>query len=205
MHGIILTHRILVSLFLLQYLIKLILLLTNKKEELAKYTKATRIPEMLVSVGFLVTGGWLLMQMTDISKFMVMKLVCVFAAIPIAIVGFKKGNKALAALAVVLVVASYGLAEMNHKAMGGGKVDTSSAKDVYEAGKQVYEQKSCANCHGPDGKLGNFGAKDLSVTTLSADEQKAIIKNGKPPMQPNTDLTDQQLDAVIKYIATFKK
>jgi mono/diheme cytochrome c family protein len=205
MHGIILTHRILVSLFLLQYLVKLILLLTNKKEELAKYTKVTRIPEMLVSVGFLVTGGWLLIQMADISKFMVIKLVCVLAAIPIAIVGFRKGNKALATLAVVLVLAAYGLAEMNVKAMAGGKVDTSTAKDPMEMGKMVYQDKNCVNCHGADGKLGVNGAKDLSVTTLSMDEEKAIIKNGKSPMPAYSDLSDEQLKAVAEYIGTFKK
>jgi mono/diheme cytochrome c family protein len=207
MHSIILAHRILVSLFLLQYMVKLILLLTNKKDELAKYTKATRIAEMLVSVGFLVTGVWVLVQMGDsgLSKFMIIKLVCVFAAIPLAIIGFKRANKALAVLSVVLILAAYGLAEMNVKAMAGGKVDTSSTKDPLEMGKIVYQNKSCIGCHGPDGKLGANGAKDLSATTLSIDEQKAIIKNGKSPMPGYNDLNDEQLQAVIEYIGTFKK
>ena len=205
MHNIVLAHRILVSLFLLQYVIKLVLLLTNKKEQLANYTKVTRIPEMLVSVGFLVTGGWLIYQMPEIGKFMIIKLVAVFAAIPLAIVGFKKGNKALAALSIVLLFGAYGLAEMNTKAMAGGKVDTSSAKDPLEAGKIVYQNKNCLMCHGADGKAGVNGAKDLSVTTLSLDEQKAIIKNGKTPMPGYNDLTDEQMNDLLQYIGSLRK
>ena len=204
MHDVVLAHRILVSLFLLQYLVKLVLLITGKKEELAKYSKTTRIPEMLVSVAFLVTGGWLLMQMPEISKFMIIKLVCVFASIPLAVIGFKRGNKALAALAVVLILAAYGLAEVGKSKQGAVKVDTSTATDPIETGKMVYQNANCIGCHGPDGKSGVGGAKDLSVTTLTIDEQKAIIKNGKSPMPGYKDLTDDQLNGLIQYIGTLR-
>ena len=205
MHNIVLAHRILVSLFLLQYMVKLILLLAGKSEELAKYTKATRVAEMIVSLGFLLTGGWLLIQMSDVSKFMIIKLVCVFASIPLAIIGFKKANKALAVLAVVLIFAAYGLAEMNVKAMSGGKVDTSAAKDPLEAGKFIFQEKNCIGCHGADGKLAANGAKDLSVTTLTLDQQKALIKSGKTPMPAYNDLTEEQLNELTAYIGTFRK
>jgi mono/diheme cytochrome c family protein len=207
MHNIVLAHRILVTLFLLQYVVKLVLLLTNKKDELAKYTKATRIPEILVSVGFLVTGVWVLVQMgsSEMSMFMIIKLLCVFAAIPLAVIGFKKANKGLAVLAVALILAAYGLAEMNVKAKASGKVDTTAAKTPIEAGAEIYVQKNCNSCHGPDGKLGLGGAKDLSVTTLSMDEQKAVIKNGKPPMPPFSDLTDEQLKDLVEYLGTLRK
>ena len=205
MHNIVLAHRILVSLFLLQYIIKLVLLLAGKKVELASYTKATRIVEMLVSVGFLVTGVWLLVYLPVVSVLMIVKLLCVFAAIPIAVIGFKKGNKALAVLAVVLILAAYGLAEVNKKKQGDVKVDTSSTTDPLEKGKITYQNAGCIGCHGPDGKLGVGGAKDLSITTLTIDEQKAIIKNGKSPMPGYKDLTDDQLQSVVEYIGTFKK
>jgi len=202
--NIILAHRILVSLFFLQYVVKLILLLTGKKEELIKYTKITRIPEMLVSVGFLVTGIYLLVYAPSVSTLMIVKLVCVFAAIPIAVVGFKRGNKALAALSVVLIIAAYGLAEVNHKQQGAVKVDTSSTNDPTERGKIVY-QKACIGCHGDNGKLGINGAKDLSVTMLSVDEQKAFIRSGKGMMPPFDKLTDDQIKDVVFYISSFRK
>jgi mono/diheme cytochrome c family protein len=205
MANIVLIHRILVTLFLLQYVVKLILLLVGKTEELAKYTKMTRVIEIIVSVGFLVTGIWLLYNTTPISTLLIIKLVCVLAAIPTAIIGFKRGNKALAALAVVLILAAYGLAEANKKHQGDVKVDTSSTSDPLEKGKIVYQNATCINCHGADGKLGVNGAKDLSVTTLSIDEQKAIIKSGKGMMPPFDKLTDDQLKDVTFYIGTLRK
>jgi mono/diheme cytochrome c family protein len=205
MPNIVLVHRILVTLFLLQYLVKLILLLAGKKEELAKYSKMTRIAEMIVSVGFLVTGIWLLYNITPISSLMIIKLVCVFASIPLAIIGFKRGNKALASLAVVLILAAYGLAEASKKHQGDVKVDTTSTTDPLEAGKIVYQNSGCIGCHGADGKMGINGAKDLSVTMLTVDEQKAIIKKGKDPMPAFSNLTDDQLKDVIFYIGTFRK
>jgi len=205
MHNIVLAHRILVSLFLMQYLIKLVLLVTGKKEQLASYTKSTRIVEMLVSVGFLVTGVYLLIYMPTVSALMIVKIVCVFAAIPTAVVGFKKGNKALAALSVVLILAAYGLAEVNKKQQGSVKVDTSATNDPLEKGKIVFQNAGCIGCHGEDGKLGLSGAKDLSVTALSVDEQKAIIKNGKSPMPGYKDLTDEQLNDLVSYVGSFRR
>ena len=48
-------------------------------------------------------------------------------------------------------------------------------------GKKIYKQ-NCMLCHGADGSLGANGSKDLSQSTLSLDERKAIIKNGKGKM-----------------------
>src|SRR5947209_4536828 len=119
---LLLTHRIIVTLFLMHYLLKLALMLFNKGETLATYTKATRILEMILSVGFLVTGGWMLVTGVGFNTMMIIKLACVFASIPLAVIGFRKGNKALATLAVFLILAAYGLAEMSHKSKAGGKV-----------------------------------------------------------------------------------
>ena len=206
MHNIVLAHRILVSLFLLQYIVKLGLLLSGKSDVLAKYTKTTRFPEMLLSVGFLVTGGYLLVDLPNISSLMIVKLVCVLAAIPIAIIGFKRSNKMLALLSVVLILAAYGLAEVNKSKQGKIKVDTTSTTSPLEIGKIVYQAPNgCMNCHGADGKLGVGGAKDISITKLTIDEQKALIKNGKSPMPAYKDLTDEQLNGLIEYVGSLRK
>lgn len=201
---LLITHRIVVTLFLLHYVIKTALLLLDKKEPLARYTKITRVPEMILALLFLLTGGWMLVNSPSISSLMLIKLLCVFASIPIAVIGFKRGNKALAALAVVLILAAYGLAEVNKKHMAAPKIDTSTAPDALAAGKQIYEG-TCINCHGADGKLGLAGAKDLSQTMLGLDAQKDIIMNGKNAMPANKNLTADQLQAVVEYIGTLKK
>ena len=176
----------------------------NKNEQLAKYSKTTRIPEIVLSFGFLLSGAGMLFSGAAFSTLLIIKIVCVFASIPLAIIGFKKGNKVLAFLSVFLIVTSYGLAEMNKKAKTGAKIDTSSITDPIAAGKLIYTN-TCVTCHGADGKLGLSGAKDLSATQLSVDEQKLQILNGKNSMPGYKDLTDEQIDAVVKYMATLKQ
>jgi mono/diheme cytochrome c family protein len=203
--NVLLAHRIIVTIFLVHYVIKWLMLVSNSSA-LAGYTKATRIIEMLVSLAFLITGGWMLVQPGAVTTLMVVKLVCVFASIPIAIIGFKRSNKALATLAILLILAAYGLAEVNKKHKEGGNVvNTSTVTDPVLAGKNIYEG-SCINCHGADGKLGGSGAKDLTVTTLSNEEMKAVIIDGKGAMPPyKGKLSDDQVKDVLMYVTTLKQ
>jgi mono/diheme cytochrome c family protein len=76
-----------------------------------------------------------------------------------------------------------------------------SAADTFKA--------RCAMCHGADGSADTPAGRifkaaaltDPMVTTKSDDELHTVIKNGKNKMPPfKTQLTDQQIDAVIGYI-----
>ncbi len=198
------THKLVVSLFLIHYMIKLFLLQSGKSEKLAKYSKVTKVPEMIVSALFLITGVWMMVIGAVFNALFVIKLLCVFAAIPLAIIGFKKANKGMAALSVILIIAAYGLAEMSKAAATGGKIDTSTATSSLEAGKMIYN-KTCITCHGADGKLLNSGAKDLTLTQLSAEEQKELIRHGKNAMPAYKKLTDEQVDAVVEYVKLLKQ
>jgi mono/diheme cytochrome c family protein len=202
--GLLHSHKLFVVLFLVHYVVKLLLLQLGKTEQLAKYTKATKVAEMILSFGFLATGAGMLLKGAAFETLFIVKLVCVFSSIPLAIIGFKKSNKALATLAVVLIIMSYGLAEMSRAKKAGKKIDTSAATSSLEAGKMVYEN-SCANCHGADGKLGMSGAKTLGETQLSTEEQKNIVRVGKNAMPAHNNLSEEQVNAVVEYIATFKQ
>ncbi len=202
--GLLHTHKLFVILFLFHYVLKLVLLLANRSDALERYSKTMRIPEMIMSVAFLVTGVWMMITGTAFTSLIVVKLICVFTSIPLAVIGFKKKNKILGFVAVFLIAMSYGLAEMNKKAKTGPKVDTSSITDPIAAGKLIYTN-TCVTCHGADGKLGLSGSKDLSQTAMTAEEQKALIRSGKNAMPGYKDLTDEQVDAVVQYVATFKQ
>jgi len=202
--GLLHSHRLFVILFLLHYVIKLVLLLTNRKEQLAAYTQKTRVPEMIISVGFLLTGMGMLLKGAQFTNLILLKVITVFVSIPVAVIGFKKANKGMAALAVFLIIASYGLGEMNKKAKAGDAVDTTQIASSFEAGKLIYNEK-CAVCHGSDGKLGASGAKVLGDTELTTDEQKQLILAGKNSMPPfRAALSDEQVEAVVEYVASFK-
>lgn len=193
------THKLVVLLFLVHYVVKLVLLLANQDNKLSRYTALTRIPEMIISTLFLLTGGFLLWKQPAITMFTWVKIAFVFASIPLAVVGFRKKNKVLAILSVVLIIGAYGLAEVNKKHKADVKVDLTIA-DPAQLGKTIYDS-NCASCHGPDGKLGMGGAKDLTASVLSSEEKRKVIVEGKNAMAGyGRSLNDQQIDAVLAYI-----
>jgi uncharacterized membrane protein SirB2 len=134
--GLFYTHLISVNLFLLIYLVKTILLVANKEEALTKLTKGVKVPEMIISVLFLITGVYMLTQLPAINTLLIIKIIAVFASIPLAVIGFKKKKKALAVVSFVLIVAAYGLAEMSKKR--GAKVDAVTTP-TNESGPQMVD------------------------------------------------------------------
>lgn len=199
------THLVTVNLFLLLYVVKAILLLANNDNGLAKLTKATRVPEMLISTLFLITGIYMLTQVPEIKSLLIIKILLVLASIPVAVIGFKRKKKVLAVLSVVLLIAAYGLAEMSKKQKSETPVVTNQQQGISDDGQLVYAG-NCAKCHGDDGKAGVMGASDLSATTLDANAKLEIVKNGKGAMPAFAgQLSDEQIGEVVGYIETLKK
>jgi mono/diheme cytochrome c family protein len=210
------THKLAVLLFVLLYLIKTVLLVANQHAALEKLKKFTRIPEMVISGLFLLTGGYLLVKSAEISTLQIIKLVLVFSAIPVAIVGFKKNNKILAVVSLLLITGAYGLAEINKKRAGKIAIPEASLPaeaqnpaageepQAYVAvGKIVYEQ-ACISCHGKNGDACLAGAKNLQVSKLDDAGKIAIIRNGKNTMPAFKNLTDTQVEALVAYVNTLK-
>lgn len=206
-HKIVLIHRIVVSLFLLHYVVKGYFLIADKKETLTNYTAKTKIAEMILSLLFLATGIYLVATGPALSTLMYVKIALVLASIPIAIIGFKKGNKILAFIAVLFLVFAYGLAEVNKKKyaqMDKAPIDTTTvASDPVAVGKEIYVAK-CVACHGEGGDAGLGGAKNLKITQLTDDQQKEIILHGKGGMSAFPSLSENQVNGLIVYIKTLK-
>ena len=206
--GIFYTHLISVNLFLLIYLIKTILLVANKEEALLKFTKGTKVPEMIISVLFLITGIYMLTQVPAINTLLIIKIIMVFASIPVAVIGFKKKKKALAVISFIMIVLAYGLAEMSKKHGASSESSTSPASENSPQvvdGKSVFESH-CVNCHGADGQLGLMDAPNLTTSELDAAARIEIISNGKGAMQPfGGVLTEEEIQAVATYVETLKK
>ncbi len=196
--GMLHLHRLVVVLFILIYLIKTILLLSDKDELLEKFRIKIKLFEIIVSVLFLATGIFLLINSGNINSYSVVKLSCVFLSIPLAVMGFKQKNKLLVTASFVLLVLSYMLAYKAKAAKAGGAI-------VAINGKEIFEQK-CALCHGNDGKLGMSGAKDITQTQLSHQNILALITNGKNTMPAfKSALNAEQIEAVINYVETDLK
>lgn len=197
--GILHTHYLVVTLFLLLYVVKTILLLSDKKDLLATFSKKTRLFEIIISFLFLLTGIYLATQLPYGNKYdylFYIKVAMVFASIPVAVIGFRKSNKILAALSLLMITGSYGLGEVYHKKKGIAK--DAGAAIASTDGKTLYEA-NCKSCHGDDGKAGLAGAKDLSVTVLDIAAMKEIILHGKGVM-PAASVNDEQATAIAEYV-----
>jgi len=198
------THKLVVILFLLHYLVKTVLLLLNKKEALAKYSKPTKVPEMIISSLFLITGVTMIMMGADVNNLLLIKIVLVLSSIPLAIIGFKREKKALAVLAVLFIVSSYGLAEMSRAKKGKQTVDTTDVSaEPIAVGKKVYTEL-CTACHGAAGDAMLAGAKNLKISTMNHEEVIAIIRDGKNNMAAYKNLTPEQLEGVALYVESLR-
>lgn len=71
------------------------------------------------------------------------------------------------------------------------------------AGKKVYNTY-CLTCHGQKGNMGASGAHDLTKTTLTFTESVKVITEGRGLMTPHKFLGKEKINAVAKYIETFK-
>jgi mono/diheme cytochrome c family protein len=204
--GMLHTHTLAVMLFLMLYLIKTFLLVTDKKESLQKFSKKMKVPEMIISVLFLLTGIFLAVKSGDLGSWFYVKMVAVLSSIPLAIIAFKRMNKSLALIAIIFLVYAYGISETKSPSF---KQESSTGEFANVApgvlGKTIFETK-CIGCHGADGKGGLSGAKDLTQSPKTPAEKIEIISNGKNAMIAyKNQLTSDQIKAVADYVETLKK
>jgi mono/diheme cytochrome c family protein len=200
-------HLVVVQLFLLIYVVKIVLLFANK-EALLKFTRATRLLEMVVSTVFLVTGIWLFITLGAIKTLQVVKLVLVFASIPIAVIGFKKMNKVMALVSFLFIVGAYGLAEAGRSRpyIPNKVIVEGNADERTKLGATTYIA-NCAMCHGQDGKKYYREATDLSLSGASNERIDTLIRRGSKGRMPAFEgtLTDEQISATADYIVTLRQ
>ena len=71
-------------------------------------------------------------------------------------------------------------------------------------GSMVFKTH-CQLCHGPDGKLGLNGAKDLSASPLTVDERVQVITKGRNTMLAyESMLSEDEIKAVAIYTSNLK-
>ena len=119
----------------------------------------------------------------------------------------------MAVTSFVLIIASYGIAEMNKRTMvkrlelpKNVVVDTAESDyNTLAHGNALYTNQ-CEVCHGPEGNLQMSGAKDLTVSEMSRDEVVQRIKEGKLTMIAYEDhFSEQEIEAVADYVMSLRK
>jgi mono/diheme cytochrome c family protein len=212
-NNILLLHKIVVSLYLLFTIIKVAMLLLAKKENTMRFRKKTMFIEITLSVLFLFSGLYLAFTSGTVREgnWFWGKVILIIAVIPIGIIAFRKFNKALAILALLILIYIYGISETHsltfkeiyNIAAPDSTTTTPAAKIAY--GQQVYAT-ACVACHGSDGTLSLSGAFDLTKINLDKDQTVEVITNGRNNMPAFIKaLTPNQINAVSMYVLTLKK
>lgn len=202
-------HMVLVLLFVISMFIKTILIFKSN-ESFDNYRAKTKMPEMLVTILFLVIGIVLIvMKGGGFHTLFYVKLGAVLAGIPLGIVGAKKHSKVLVALSTVFFLAAYGLSEVAKKKAVIQHVET---ENNAELGNKLFIA-NCSSCHGVDGTYGLAGATNLQTSVLDSASAFIVVQKGRNNMPgfgegsvtPKEDqLTNTEISAVVNYIATLK-
>ncbi len=203
--GMLHTHVLASTLFVMIFLIKNIMLFTSP-DALDKFTAKMKMLQNIVTVLFLVTGIYLAFNSGIIDTWFWVKMAGIALVIPMAIVGFKRKSKILAPLSFILLLYIYGISETKSPVF---KTDShvSAYVDVApeQLGFEIYKAE-CNACHGPDGKMGLSGSKDLALSVLSNEELSSLIRDGKNAMPPfGKKLNDEQITAVSQYVMDLRK
>ncbi|MBK6265798.1 cytochrome c [Marivirga sp. S37H4] len=223
--GILHTHVTVVTLFLLFLLFKSILLFTNKIQLLTTVRTKFKVADSILGVLILVTGGYLLtLYGADTPMYLWVKSVIVLIIIPIGIVAFKKENKMMALLALLLTFYIYGVSESGSLTFSREsasieetdgpepemrqeeqpEIIAQNMENVLKTGKEIYLAE-CKKCHGVDGKKGLFKSPDLTESNLNLAERIAWIKKGKGVMPAyEGELSEEDIEAVAAYLNELK-
>lgn len=208
--GMLHTHTLVVSLYLLQLLVRVVMMITASKTSVEKYVKAMRIPHIVLSILMLGTGIFLMVRAADgVQPYILVKLGLVVASIPLGVIGGKRNSVALTGFAFVLLAGTMVLAYAKPaflRKSSGTVADAKAGLDPVKvkAGQVIYEER-CTLCHGSDGAAGFQKAADLSASKMADADVLNIVKNGKGVMPNNSDLSAEQLEQVKEYVKNLRK
>lgn len=198
--GLLHSHVTITIIFILFMLYKNILMLAGLNEKLNAFRSKTKVLDMILGTLLLLTGGGLLFFTKNAQAYMIVKIVILFAVIPLGIVGFKKSNKVLVTLSTLLLFYAFGISKTKSLTFNLGKelptestitstidpaADSVSSSIVAQnidnniSNAKAIFTANCAICHGADGKANMNGAKDLTLSKKTLEERIAIISNGK--------------------------
>ncbi len=197
MELILSVHKISAGLFLLIYLVKGIIIFLKNDPFKQKTFKLIKVPEMLISATFLITGLYLLFSIGEPPAYLYGKLLLVVLAIPLAVIGQKRSKPLFLWISILIIVYVFGASETGSLTFKKEKIemlaDDGSGEnyELLNIGSHVYGE-NCLRCHGRNGDLERYGAKKLIESSLSPEKRRSIILEGKGNMPGFSKKLDQK-------------
>ena len=203
--GILHLHVTLVVLFLGFFMVKLALLMLGKKDILNRIRSRFKIVDIILGTLILLTGVFLLTLKQNFEFYMVTKIVLMLIAIPLGIVGMKRGRVALSLSSIIIFAYIYVVAETRSAKFKMSHIVIEYDENIseIEQGKIIFNVL-CVECHGQDGKKSLFNAPNLTSSKLSESEKRNVITNGRKVMPKyKDDLHEEEIEKLLKYIQTL--
>jgi mono/diheme cytochrome c family protein len=129
----------------------------------------------------------------------------VLVSIPLAVIGFKKANKPLAVLSVVMIFGVYGLAEVAKKQVVKGDTAKIEAAATPEERAAALYTNLCIVCHGADGAAMVAGASNLQTSKLTESEVADILVKGRNRMQSFVKVPEADRKLLVAHVLTLRK
>ena len=205
-------HVLLVSLYVIFFLIKFVLLLSANEYSLINFRRRTKLLEMLLPVLFLVTGIILALKSGNTKEtWFIVKLVALMLAIVLGILTFKNNSVLLGIATIGVFVYIYILSytkspdlnsknRMNYQHRPAGKSNIST-------GANIYIENGCQNCHAENGAGVLSEATNLQKSRISNEEIKTVIQTGHAniPDYHLANLPETALDSLVEYVKSLRK
>ncbi|MGQ9863063.1 MAG: c-type cytochrome [Bacteroidia bacterium] len=137
----------------------------------------------------------------------ILKYLLVVGIIILAVVGSRKGNKALGITSLVLTVYVYGLSRQRDIFLRSPSAWAHALETPIpslQTGQALYETY-CSRCHGKNGAAGYLKSPNLTQSQQDTVYWQAIIKAGKGLMPAHPYLTQNQIQSLILYLQAFRQ
>jgi len=208
--GILHTHHLIVLLYMVQLLVKVILVVSGNTSTLTKVMAKTKVLHMVLATLMLLTGVFLVFKapIAFTSTFYI-KYILVLVAIALGIVGVKKMNKALAISSMLCMLYIYALTLTKGYTLQPEETRVKNAllatgTDAKARGQVIYEQL-CLRCHGAEGQAHYRKAAILANCTKGDDYIRTTVTQGREKMPAFPFLNDEEKSDLLAYINTLIK
>lgn len=208
--GILHTHHLIVVLYMIQLLVKVVIVISGNTNALTSIQAKTKVLHIVLATLMLVTGIFLMIKApAAYSTSFIIKYAAVLAAIGLGVVGVKKMNKVMAVGSLVCMIYVYALATTKSHLLQPEETKVKNAllqagTDSKVRGQVIYEQL-CLRCHGADAKANYRKALTLANCNKGDDFIKAMVANGAGKMPAFAFLNEDEKNDLVVYINSMIK